>query len=109
MESTGNHPPEAADRGRPTPARAAAAGLRDGSPPQPADRTAHPEQAADRVASPPPAAPPYPPGASPRSRRWRKWVLAAVVVAGLAGAGYALVPWVDTELNTVSTDDAYVN
>jgi membrane fusion protein (multidrug efflux system) len=30
-------------------------------------------------------------------------------LAGLAVAGYFLVPWVDTALNTVSTEDAYVN
>jgi membrane fusion protein (multidrug efflux system) len=32
-----------------------------------------------------------------------------VVVVGLAVGGYFLVPWVRTALNTVSTDDAYVN
>ena len=30
-------------------------------------------------------------------------------MVGLAVAGYFLVPWVETELNTESTDDAYVN
>jgi membrane fusion protein (multidrug efflux system) len=34
--------------------------------------------------------------------------LAGIAVALVAG-GYFLVPWVDTKLNTVSTDDAYVN
>jgi membrane fusion protein (multidrug efflux system) len=42
-------------------------------------------------------------------RRHRKWLLLAATVAALAVAGYFLVPWVDTALNTVSTDDAYVN
>jgi membrane fusion protein (multidrug efflux system) len=32
-----------------------------------------------------------------------------LAVAGLAAGGYFLVPWVKTALNTVSTDDAYVN
>jgi membrane fusion protein (multidrug efflux system) len=36
-------------------------------------------------------------------------LLGALVVAGLAVGGYFLVPWVVTTLNTVSTDDAYVN
>jgi membrane fusion protein (multidrug efflux system) len=36
-------------------------------------------------------------------------VLLAVVVVGLGALGYFLVPWVVTALNTVSTDDAYVN
>jgi membrane fusion protein (multidrug efflux system) len=36
-------------------------------------------------------------------------LLLAVVIAGLAIGAYFLVPWVITALNTVSTDDAYVN
>jgi membrane fusion protein (multidrug efflux system) len=36
-------------------------------------------------------------------------VVLAVVVVGLAASGYYLVPWLRTVLNTVSTDDAYVN
>jgi membrane fusion protein (multidrug efflux system) len=33
----------------------------------------------------------------------------AAVLAGLAAGAWYLAPWVDTTLNTVSTDDAYVN
>jgi membrane fusion protein (multidrug efflux system) len=40
---------------------------------------------------------------------WRKWLLLAVAVAGLAAGAYFLVPWIILTLNTVSTDDAYVN
>jgi membrane fusion protein (multidrug efflux system) len=36
-------------------------------------------------------------------------VLWAGIVAGLGVGVYFLVPWVDTALNTISTDDAYVN
>jgi membrane fusion protein (multidrug efflux system) len=36
-------------------------------------------------------------------------LILAAVLAGVAVAGYFLVPWVITALNTVSTDDAYVN
>ena len=43
------------------------------------------------------------------STRYRKWLLLAGAVAGLAVGGYFLVPWVNTALNTVSTEDAYVN
>src|SRR5208337_533595 len=43
------------------------------------------------------------------SRRWRKWLLIHGIIAGLAVTGYLLVPMVETMLNTVSTDDAYVN
>ena len=47
--------------------------------------------------------------ATPAAPRWRKWLLLAAAAAGLAVAGYFLIPWVNTALNTVSTDDAYVN
>jgi membrane fusion protein (multidrug efflux system) len=39
----------------------------------------------------------------------RKWLLVHGIVAGLAVGGYFMVPVVKTALNTVSTDDAYVN
>ena len=55
-------------------------------------------------APPPPAAP------IPARRGWRRRVLLGTLgIAGLAVCGYFLVPWVVTALNTVSTDDAYVN
>jgi membrane fusion protein (multidrug efflux system) len=54
------------------------------------------------VASPPPVA-------HPPSHRLRKWLLLAGIAVGLAIGGYILVPMVVTALNTVSTDDAYVN
>src|SRR5438128_227638 len=41
-----------------------------------------------------------------RRRRWWLWLLAAVVIVGGAAWGY---PWLTRSLNTVSTDDAYVN
>jgi membrane fusion protein (multidrug efflux system) len=43
------------------------------------------------------------------SRLPRRSLLLAGCVVGLAVAGYFLVPWVRTALDTVSTDDAYVN
>ena len=46
---------------------------------------------------------------APPVHRYRKWLLLAGTVAALAVGGYFLVPWVNTALNTVSTDDAYVN
>ena len=53
-----------------------------------------------------------PPSAAPAGRPshpWRKWLLILGIIAGLAVAGYFLYPAVETALNTVSTDDAYVN
>src|SRR5262249_3272132 len=47
--------------------------------------------------------PPTPP------RHWRRWLLLATGIVGLAVGAYFLVPWVKLQLNTISTDDAYVN
>jgi membrane fusion protein (multidrug efflux system) len=49
--------------------------------------------------------PPEKPKANPR----RKMLLGALGILVLAGALWFGVPWVQTTLNTVSTDDAYVN
>src|SRR6202042_3769491 len=56
-----------------------------------------------------------PPGAStippekPKPNSRRKMLLGALGVLVLAGALWFGIPWVQTSLNTVSTDDAYVN
>ncbi len=55
------------------------------------------------------AAPTPPPAAPPPSQSRRKWLLLAGGVVGLAVGLYFLIPWIVTALNTVSTDDAYVN
>lgn len=39
----------------------------------------------------------------------RKWLMGASIVIAMGVAGYFLVPWIQTALNTESTDDAYVN
>jgi membrane fusion protein, multidrug efflux system len=46
---------------------------------------------------------------APSARPVRKWVIRAAVIAALAIALYWFVPWLILMLNTVSTDDAYVN
>src|SRR5262249_16387285 len=38
-----------------------------------------------------------------------KWLVFAGIVIGVLVAGYFLIPMIATALNTVSTDDAYVN
>jgi membrane fusion protein (multidrug efflux system) len=50
-----------------------------------------------------------PPAAGAPSHPWRKSLLLTGVVVGLAAGGYYLIPYVETMLSTVSTDDAYVN
>ena len=72
-----------------------------GAPAAPADKAAHPD-IPDAASSKPPAT------AAPRSAL-RKWLIAAGVAAGLVAGGYFFIPWLVTALNTVSTDDAYVN
>src|SRR5689334_10100263 len=57
----------------------------------------------------PVAAQPIPPAARLPSRSWRTWLLLVGIVTGVAAGGYVLVPLILTALNTVSTDDAYVN
>jgi membrane fusion protein (multidrug efflux system) len=50
-----------------------------------------------------------PPASHLPSHSWRKRLLLAGIATGVAVGGYILVPLVLTALNTVSTDDAYVN
>jgi membrane fusion protein (multidrug efflux system) len=64
--------------------------------------SSHPEAPATSTTGAPPAATPPP---NPR----RKWLMLVGIVVAAAVASYFLVPWVETTLNTVSTDDAYVN
>jgi membrane fusion protein (multidrug efflux system) len=79
----------------------------NGATPAPPDEvnTRGPAAAAET----PTEAPAVAPAATPPRPRYRKPLLWAGATAALVVAGYFLVPWVDTELNTVSTDDAYVN
>lgn len=56
-----------------------------------------------------PVTPTKQPEAAPPTHRLRKLVMAAAVLALLAVGGYVLAPRIVTALNTVSTDDAYVN
>jgi membrane fusion protein (multidrug efflux system) len=69
----------------------------------PAHAEAATPPAAAGTAAPPQSAAPVP---APRRHKWLLW---AGIVVALAAGGYYLVPWIDTALNTESTDDAYVN
>jgi membrane fusion protein (multidrug efflux system) len=105
MDNTHDGRSQPAPDPRPTPAE-----------PEPAKAPAPPAGSvavADHPAAPtnraPPATAPQTPEAPPRSHPRRTWLLLAGGVVGLAVALYFVVPWVWTALNTVSTDDAYVN
>jgi membrane fusion protein (multidrug efflux system) len=52
---------------------------------------------------------PEPPKAKGSSHRWRKPALWIAAVAAFGIGSYLLVPVIERALNTVSTDDAYVN
>ena len=64
-------------------------------------KPASPAQA--QTGGPPPAP------VKPRSHLLRNVLLVGGVLVGLTVAAWLLVPWIMTALNTVSTDDAYVN
>jgi membrane fusion protein (multidrug efflux system) len=99
MESRADRPSEAVRQ--PAGADAVPPRAQQGSPPPSASHAAPPDQH--------PAPAPTPAPVSLPSHPWRKWLLLAGAVVGLAVAAYFLVPWLVTALNTVSTDDAYVN
>jgi membrane fusion protein (multidrug efflux system) len=89
--------PESAVNGQPTPTVVASV------PPPPPETPAAPKNGVRGATQP------EPPVAAPPGRRSRKWLLGAVAVAALAAGVYFGAPWVNTALNTESTDDAYVN
>lgn len=84
----------------------AAAG--DGSPAGKADPSV-PRDQEPGPTSPAPSGSPESPVAGLRPHHWGRRLLLPGAVAGLAVGVYFLVPWANTALNTVSTDDAYVN
>jgi membrane fusion protein (multidrug efflux system) len=43
------------------------------------------------------------------SHSWRKRLVILLLLCGIAYGGYSSVPTIETALNTISTDDAYVN
>jgi membrane fusion protein, multidrug efflux system len=108
MGSTHAGPSEVVIEARLTPAGVVATELREGSNPRPSGDTAPPDhRTADQATDPPPAASPQALGAP--SYPWRRGLLQAGAVAALAVGGYAVAPTVKTMMETVSTDDAYIN
>ena len=78
-------------------------------PPPPADRSAAPDQHGVPATNSPPGITAKPSDAEPPSRSRRKWLLLAGAVIGLAFGACFFVPWLETALNTISTDNAYIN
>jgi membrane fusion protein (multidrug efflux system) len=108
MASPDDHRSEGAGEARTAPAGVVPAEGRAVPRAPQAERAAAPERHGGEPAT---AAPPAPPPAEPAAptHPWRRWLLLGGAVIGVAVAAYYLVPWVITALNTVSTDDAYVN
>ena len=93
----------------PAPADEALTRVPNGTSASTADPPPHPDAPATPPASSPHVTQPQPPVSTPPAHRYRKWLLLAGTVAALAVGVYFLAPWVNTTLNTVSTEDAYVN
>ncbi len=87
----------------------AIAGKESSSPPDAISATPVRAAAQEPAPTPSEAAPATPPATAPATPRRRKWLQWAGVIVAAAVAGYFLVPWIDTMMNTVSTDDAFVN
>ncbi len=104
MANTNERPSDPSTEARPVLSDAVREETTAGSP----GAAAEPAALATRTSSPPGSARPVPEN-KPPSHALRKWLTLALVVAGLAVGAWFLVPWVNTALNTVSTDDAYVN
>ena len=73
------------------------------SPAAPTDGSPHVAHAASTVTES------EPPVTTRPAHRYRKALLAVGAVAALAAGVYFLIPWINAAMNTISTDDAYVN
>jgi membrane fusion protein (multidrug efflux system) len=106
MANPGDQHPENAHEARPIPAGETAGQAQQHPSGATAPQAAPVHHVTATATSPPP---PTPPPASPPAHRWRRWLLVIAGVLGLAAAVYFLLPTVRLMLNTVSTDDGYVN
>src|SRR5579871_126265 len=103
MDNTADHRPEPTNQERPAPAESQSNEERHDSPD---GRT---EQAAGAVTTSPREAPPKSSETKRPRRRLRRWLIFVGGVIVLAVGAYFLYPWLIKALNTVSTDNAYVN
>ncbi len=122
MKATNDLHSQAAEEARPNSAELSVSDARDGPsaeappieaksnvPSVPVDRPAHPDQPGAAATSSPPGIVAKVSKTGSPSHLVRKWFLFAGAVAGLCVGGYFLVPRMLMAMNTVSTDDAYVN
>src|SRR5262249_30903240 len=109
MDNTNDRRSELEKEAKPAPSQAVTVETRPARPTMQGDHAAPPHQGGAAPTTSLHTAASVPPTARPASHSLRKWLLLVVVVVGLAAGGYFLVPWVRTALNTISTDDAYVN
>ena len=109
MANTNERPPDPSTEARLAPPDAVRVGTTAGTPGAAAGQVAPGEPHPAPRTGPPPGPAPQGPESRPPSHPLRKWLILAAVGVGLAVGAYFLVPWVITALNTVSTDDAYVN
>src|SRR5262245_5192296 len=84
-------------------------GAQSNPPGAPAEPVAEPASAMPKPGVVPPERTATPAPTRGTVSRWRKAFLLAGFLVVLASGLYLLIPWVTTVLNTVSTDDAYVN
>jgi membrane fusion protein, multidrug efflux system len=100
--------PEPSTQAVPTPSGATPPQATHGPPGARAEQTAPSDPAVAPTTSGPSGTPPPAENRSP-AHPWRKRLVFAGVAVGVALVAYFLVPWVITALNTVSTDDSYVD
>src|SRR6266849_11101804 len=108
MSSTNDRRSDTSAEARPASPEAVQTEVKHHAPAAPADQAVPPGHQVAPTATPPSPSP-KPSEAPAPSHPWRKWVLLAGAVVGLAVGAHFLVPTVDTMLSTGSTDDAYVN
>ena len=107
MDNTSDRRSDAAKDARPSHSEGMASEVKPAAPASSAGAPPDSHPTAPPVGAHPAAPPPIP--ALPRSHLQRNLLILAGAAVGLAVAAWFLVPWLLLTLNTVSTDDAYVN
>jgi membrane fusion protein, multidrug efflux system len=109
MANTDDHRPATTNEARPAPTEAVTNKVTDSAAAARGDQSAPADRPPAETSHAPPSRPPESTGNKQPSHHLRNWLLVLGIVAGLAVGGYFLYPIMLTMLNTISTDDAYVN